>query len=204
MQGQTYHLWVACQEGPGLECRNTYCSCRYAGLTAPAPPPAFLCNGWELYCQNCPFNVSVCAMCMSVRMCVCLCLCVCVRMYVSTVSVCSCVCVYSCMCRRLLFSCLMLCCKSTVTVHACMGRLWAAEACTTMQNCWHLVSPVHTWAPIDLQACWAEEPDKRPDFENIIADLRGMLRCTAATRQRSQALTGTSDLAPNVFSMHCL
>ncbi|DBA75584.1 TPA: hypothetical protein ACH3X2_009138 [Trebouxia sp. C0005] len=40
-----------------------------------------------------------------------------------------------------------------------------------------------------MQACWEEEPDKRPDFESIIADLRGMLRCTAATRQRSQALT---------------
>ncbi|KAL0036873.1 hypothetical protein WJX77_003215 [Trebouxia sp. C0004] len=39
-----------------------------------------------------------------------------------------------------------------------------------------------------MQACWEDEPDKRPDFESIIADLRGMLRCTAATRQRSQAL----------------
>ena len=94
MQGQTYHLWVACQEGPGLECRNTYCSCRYAGLTAPAPPPAFLCNGWELYCQNCPFDVSVCAMCMSVRMCVCLCLCVCVCMYVCK----HCFSLFMCMC----------------------------------------------------------------------------------------------------------
>ena len=57
---------------------------------------------------------------------------------------------------------------------------------------------------VDLQACWEEEPDNRPDFESIIADLRGMLRCTAATRKRSQALTGDCNLAPNVISMHCL
>jgi len=54
----------------------------------------------------------------------------------------------------------------------------------------------------DLQACWQEEPDKRPDFESIIADLRGMLRCTAAARQRSQALTGNSHLALCVS--HCI
>ncbi len=88
MQGQTYRLWAACQEGPGLECKSTYCSCRYAGLTDPAPPQLSYATAGNCTVQTAHLmSLSVQCVCLSVCVCVCVCvcvslsLCVCVRKY---------------------------------------------------------------------------------------------------------------------------
>ena len=121
----------------------------------------------------CMCNVCVC-LCVHMHACVCVCVSVSVSVCVCVHAICMWADVYvgRCVCGQMCAPlCLCLCvCKFVIVrfLHALLcqhchstclpGQMVAAEACTAMQHCWPLVSPMHRWAPIDLQACWAEEP----------------------------------------------
>ena len=67
MQGQTFRLWAACQEGPGLECKSTYCSCRYAGVTAPVPHQLSYAIAWYYTAQDAHLiPLYICSVCVCV------------------------------------------------------------------------------------------------------------------------------------------
>ena len=169
-------------------CNVSVCLCMHAR--------AYVCVHAMCQCVCVRTCVYVCA---RVRVCVCVCVCVCVRAN-TCVCVCLCVCMQISLCVSLSHALLRQHCHSACLHGQVVGSRSLQYIAKLLAFCHFCVQR----GTVDLQACWEEEPDKRPDFESIIADLRGMLRCTAATKQRSQALTGNAYLAPNVFSLHCL
>ena len=54
-----------------------------------------------------------------------------------------------------------------------------------------------------LQACWSEDPSKRPAFEHVIVSIRGLLEGATNKQKLQKTLTGLPSL-PHVTASHVL
>lgn len=76
------------------------------------------------------------------------------------------------------------CSKYTLNQTACDDSLEVID--NSVLNFYTATADCYSHDYFSLQACWHQEPDKRPAFENVIASLRALLLKTFSKRQRSQ------------------
>ena len=58
-----------------------------------------------------------------------------------------------------------------------------------------------------MQECWSQDPSKRPSFQHVIIQIRGLLEGAASKQKLQKTLTGTTplqDYKPDSKSFHWL